>query len=184
MYFLHELEAKLSCQSSHNQSWVDFHQFHMVFYQFQQARNEEYQSLKKWSSAGSDTVARQVKEEQTRIFAMIAKNFARIAKFSLGLRNFRYASENSLHSKNGCPVFLIFLIPNDHVLINYHFVPIVISYFRHFCHFTHLGWLYKPPYKFVTLTLIFQYTRNFCSNFLSSLSSFSHFLRVPNTVQG
>ena len=76
-------------------------------------------------------------------------------------------------------MFLIFLIPNDHVLINYHFVPSVISYFRHFCHFTHLGWLYKPPYKFVTLTLIFQYIRaafHFSFSFLSSLSSFSHFL--------
>ena len=40
----------------------------------------------------------------------------------------------------------------------YHFNPYVISYFRLFCHFTHLGWLYKPPYKFVTLTLIFQHT--------------------------
>ena len=39
-------------------------------------------------------------------------------------------------------------IPNDHVLINYHFVPIVISYFRHFWSFTQLGWLYKPPYDF------------------------------------
>ena len=33
-------------------------------------------------------------------------------------------------------MFLVFLIPNDDVLINYHFVHIVISYFRHFCHFT------------------------------------------------
>ena len=57
-----------------------------------------------------------------------------------------------MHSEIPTPVFFIFLIPNDHVLINYHFVLNVISYFRHFCHFTHLGWLYKPPYKFVTLT--------------------------------
>ena len=37
--------------SNHNQSRVDFHQFHMVFYQFQQAGNEEFQSMKKWNSA-------------------------------------------------------------------------------------------------------------------------------------
>ena len=47
MLFLQELEAKLSCQSNHNQSRVDFHQFHMVLYQFQQAMNEEFQSMKK-----------------------------------------------------------------------------------------------------------------------------------------
>ena len=62
-----------------------------------------------------------------------------------------------MHSENGCLVFLIFFIRNDHVLINYHFVLNVISYFRHFCHFTHLSWLNKPPYKFVTLTLISQH---------------------------
>ena len=50
--FLKELETKLSCKSNHNQSRVDFHQFHMVFYQIQQAGNEEYQSLKKWNSVG------------------------------------------------------------------------------------------------------------------------------------
>ena len=47
MYFLHEMIAKLSCQSNHNQSRVDFHPFHMVLYQFQQAGNEEFQSRKK-----------------------------------------------------------------------------------------------------------------------------------------
>ena len=76
-------------------------------------------------------------------------------------------------------MFSIFFIPNDYVLINYHFVPFIISYFRHFCHFTHLGWLYKPPYKFVTLTLIFQYIRatfHFALFSLLFLSSFSHFL--------
>ena len=41
------MEAKLSCQFNHNQSRVDFHQFHMVLYQFQQAGNEEFQSTKK-----------------------------------------------------------------------------------------------------------------------------------------
>ena len=44
------MEAKLSYQSNHNQSWVDFHQFHMIFYQFQQAGNEEFQSMKKWNN--------------------------------------------------------------------------------------------------------------------------------------
>ena len=53
-----------------------------------------------------------------------------------------------MHSENDAPVFFMFLIPNDLVLINYHFVPIVISYFRHFWYFTQLGWLYKPPYDF------------------------------------
>ena len=36
-----------------------------------------------------------------------------IAKISQGLRN-------SMHSEIVSPVFLMFLIPNDHVLINYH----------------------------------------------------------------
>ena len=82
-------------------------------------------------------------------------------------------------------MFLIFLIPNDHVLINYHFFPFVISYFRHFCHFTHLGWLYKPPYKFVTLTLIFQYIHAaFLFLFQFSLFSllFLSLSRVPNKL--
>ena len=57
LYILQELKAKLSCQSNHNQSRVDFHQFHMVFYQFQQAENEEYQSLKKWNSAAGIVAA-------------------------------------------------------------------------------------------------------------------------------
>ena len=98
--------------------------------------------------------------------------FHYLYKISLAQRNFRYASENSLYSENGCPMFLIFLIPNDDVLINYHFFPFVISYFRHFCHFTHLGWLYKPPYKFVTLTFNLSVHRrsfSFCS-LLSPLS--------------
>ena len=34
---------------------------------------------------------------------------------------------------------------NDHVLMYYHFVPYVISYFRHFCIFTLWVGLYKPP---------------------------------------
>ena len=53
-----------------------------------------------------------------------------------------------MHSEIPAPVFLMFLIQNDLVLINYHIVPIVILYFWYFCHFTHLGWLYKPTYTF------------------------------------
>ena len=66
-----------------------------------------------------------------------------IAKISQGLRN-------SLHSK-----FLMFLIPNDHVFINYHLVPIVTSYFRQFYHFTHWGWLYKLPCNFCSPNFTF-----------------------------
>ena len=55
----------------------------------------------------------------------------------------------------------------------YNFNPYVISYFRHFCHFTHLGWLYKSPYKFVTLTLIFQHAAFHFVPFFSILSPLS-----------
>ena len=55
-------------------------------------------------------------------------------------------------------MFLVYLIPNDHVLMYYHFDPCVISYFSYFCIFTLLVWLYKLPHNFVTLTLIFQHT--------------------------
>ena len=61
---------------------------------------------------------------------------------------FHYDSEIHCLAKIIAPVFLMFLIPNDLVLFNYHFVPIVITYFRHFWYFTQLGWLYKPPYNF------------------------------------
>ena len=62
----------------------------MVFYQFQQAGNEEYQSLKKWNSvvgivaAGSNgTIAGTVPKFATLDnFAMIAK-FRYHSKFSL-----------------------------------------------------------------------------------------------------
>ena len=76
-------------------------------------------------------------------------------------------------------MIFVYLIPNDHVLMYYHYSPYVISYFRCFSIFTHLGWLYKPPYKFVTLTFHFSvHTRSFSFSFsfLSSLSSFSPFL--------
>ena len=78
-----------------------------------------------------------------------------------------------MHSEIPAPVFLMFLIQNDLVLFIYHFVPIVITYFRHFWYFTHLGWLYKPPYKFVTLTLIFQYIRAAFVSVFSLLSPLS-----------
>ena len=83
----------------------------MVFYQFQQAGNEEYQSLKKWNSAvgivaaGSNgTVARNsAKILYAGHLAMIA-NFRYIAKITVHSENFnfryacifRYESEFSL----------------------------------------------------------------------------------------
>ena len=68
----------------------------MVFYQFQQAGNEEYQSLKKCDSVvgivaveSNGTVARNsAKIRYARHFAMIAK--------------FRYHCEFSLYSENYC----------------------------------------------------------------------------------
>ena len=85
-----------------------------------------------------------------------------------------------MHSEIAAPVFLMFLSPNDLVLINYHFVPIVITYFRHFCHFTHWGWLYKLPYNFCNPNIPFMqvFPRLFILGFilLSSLFSFFHFL--------
>ena len=82
-----------------------------------------------------------------------------------------------LHSEITAPVFLMYLIRNDHVLINYHFVLIVISYFRHFCNFTQWGWLYKLPYNICNPNFnLSARSFSFCFSFLSSLSSFSHFL--------
>ena len=101
-----------------------------------------------------------------------------LAKFSLCLRNF-------LHSEIAQPVILVFLIPNDHVLINYHFIPYVISYFRHFCIFTLWVCLYKLPHNFVTLTLIIQYSfpQLFILGLIFALFSllFLSFSRLPNT---
>ena len=69
-------------------------------------------------------------------------------------------------------MFLEFLMPNDHVLIYYHFVPYVISYFRHFCHFTQWGWLYKLPYIFCNPNFnLSVHTRSF--TFFSLLSPLS-----------
>ena len=87
------------------------------------------------------------------ILALIAKIWLRLQKFrnhseNFAMHKFSLYSEITIPRENGCLVFLMFLIPNDHVLIIYHFVPIVITYFRHFWFFTHLGWLYKPPYDF------------------------------------
>ena len=82
-----------------------------------------------------------------------------------------------MHSEIPAPVFLMFLIQNDLVLINYHIVPIVILYFWYFWYFTQLGWLYKPTYTFCNPNFnLSVHTRSFCPHFLSSLSSFSHFL--------
>ena len=97
---------------------------------------------------------------ETSQFRYLTIFFARLAKF-------RYASENFLRSENGCPVIFVYLIPNDPVLVYYHYSPYVISYFRCFSIFTHLGWLYKPPYKFVTLTFnLSVHTRSFSFSFL------------------
>ena len=91
-------------------------------------------------------------------------------------RKFRYDCENFagkfLHSEIFAPLIFVYLMPNDHVLMYYHYSPYVISFFRCFSIFTHLGWLYKPPYKFVTLTFnLSLHTRNF--SFCSLLSPLS-----------
>ena len=68
----------------------------MVFYQFQQAGNEEYQTLKKWNSAVG-IVAAGSNETVARNSAKIryAGHFTMIAKF-------RHHSEFSLYSENYC----------------------------------------------------------------------------------
>ena len=71
-------------------SRVDFHQFHMLFYQFQQAGNEEYQSLKIWNSAVGIVAAGSK--------GTVAKNSAKIryvGHFSM-IAKFLYDSEFSL----------------------------------------------------------------------------------------
>ena len=111
-----------------------------------------------------------------RKFCNHSENFAILAKISL-CTNFRYIAKITVHSENRCPMFFI---PNDHILIIYHFVPIVITYFRHFWYFTQLGWLYKPPYDFCNpnFWIHCKSTQLFILgfSFLSSLSSFSDFL--------
>ena len=69
----------------------------MVIYQFQQAGNEEFQSMKKWDSAvgivaagANGTVAA---GERSVNFAMHCENFAGIAKISQPYRKFRNPSE-------------------------------------------------------------------------------------------
>ena len=66
--------------------------------------------------------------------------FAMIAKFTM-------------HSEIHPPCVLF---PNDFVLYNSHFVPIVIIYFRCFWYFTHLVWLYKPTYSFCNPNFSFK----------------------------
>ena len=61
----------------------------MVFYQFQQAGNEEFQSMKKWNSAMGTNGTLMNSEAKIRyagIFAMIAKSIVHSENF-----NFRYA---------------------------------------------------------------------------------------------
>ena len=86
-------------------------------------------------------------------------------------------SEISLSTRKCCPSFCD---PNDPVLCNSHFALNVIILFWLFWYFTHLVRLHKPLYgQIVTLTFIQLRTHaafHFGSIFLSSLSSFSHFL--------
>ena len=68
----------------------------MVFYQFQQAGNEEYQSFKKWNSAVGIVAA----GSNGKVVGTVPKfatldNFAMIANFGI-IANFRYHSEFSL----------------------------------------------------------------------------------------
>ena len=94
------------------------------------------------------------------------------------ISQFRYLCRISLASEifamlakipciaKGRPVIFVYLIPNDPILVYYHYSPYVISYFRCFSIFTHLGWLYKLPYKFVTLTFNLSVdTRSFSFSF-------------------
>ena len=59
----------------------------MVFYQFQQAGNEEYQSLKKWNSA--------VETGSNGTVAGTVVKFATVEDFAM-IANFHYHSEFSL----------------------------------------------------------------------------------------
>ena len=77
----------------------------MVFYQFQQAGNEEFQSMKKWKSAVGIVAAgtngtvmnSEAKIRYTGIFAMIAKSTVHSENFNfLYACIFRYDSEFSL----------------------------------------------------------------------------------------
>ena len=62
----------------------------MVFYQFQQAGNEEYQSLKKWNSAAGIVAA-----GSNGTVAGTVPKFATHDNFAI-IANFRYHSEFSL----------------------------------------------------------------------------------------
>ena len=82
-----------------------------------------------------------------------------------------------MHSKNPAPCFCD---PNDSVLFNSSFALNVIILFRLVWYFRMLMGLYKSCYEhFVTklfISRIFSHSPCFGSHFLSSLSSFSHFL--------
>ena len=82
-------------------------------------------------------------------------------------------------------MFLVYLIPNDNILVYYHFGPYVISYFRCFCIFILLVWVYKPLYFcnpkqlfiFITVSRSFHFRVSFALFSLFFLS----FSRLPNT---
>ena len=80
--------------------------------------------------------------------------------------------------------FLEFLMPNDHVLLYYHFVPYVSQYFRQFCIFILWVVLYKP-HKLVTLSNFSFYKVSRSFHFRVSFALFSLlfllFSRLPNT---
>ena len=82
-----------------------------------------------------------------------------------------------MHSENPAPCFYD---PNYSVLFNSSFALNVIILFRLVWYFRMLMGLYKPCYEhFVTKLFIsrsFSHSPYFGSHFLSSLSSFSHFL--------
>ena len=97
-----------------------------------------------------------------------------------GTNHFRYAREIPMHSEIAAPMFFEFLMPNDPVLMYYHFGPYVISYFRYFSSFTLWVVLYKPPQTCNPrqLFIFIKFPATFILGFhlLSSLSSFFHFL--------
>ena len=100
--------------------------------------------------------------------------FAMHSEFCYHSEIFAMIAKFTVHSEIAAPY------PNDPVLCNSHFALNVIILFWLFWYFPHLVRLYKPLYgHFVTLTFhlrSFSFSSCFGSSFLSSLSSFSHFL--------
>ena len=115
----------------------------MVFYQFQQAGNEEYQSFKKWNSAvgivaaGSQWNSSQpgtVPKFHFAIIAIIAKRTVHSENF-----NFRYACIFRYDSENHCVrnfLLLVFLIQTTSFLVFFISTLIVIILVWLFWYFT------------------------------------------------